>query len=43
MVGQTVNNEFERLRKETIVAYFKAPSENLPGGAEENCERGQLG
>jgi hypothetical protein len=31
-----VNNESERMWKEVIVAQFKEPSQNLPGGTEEN-------
>jgi hypothetical protein len=36
-----LNDELERMWKEKLVALFKAPFWNLPGGIEENHERSQ--
>jgi hypothetical protein len=33
-----VNGKFKRVEKEAVVAYFKVPSQNLPGGTEKKHE-----
>jgi hypothetical protein len=38
-----VNNELERMWKETVVAQFKVLSRHLPGGTEGNHEKTQSG
>jgi hypothetical protein len=38
-----VNNEFERMWKETVLALYKILSQHLPGVAEEDHETHSLG
>jgi hypothetical protein len=34
-----VNNKFERIWKEAVVAYFKVKSRNFSGGTQENHDK----
>jgi hypothetical protein len=43
MIGWLMNNELERIRKEMVVAFFKALSRNLPGVTEEKSGKSQSG
>jgi hypothetical protein len=39
MIELLMNNELERIWKESVVASFKVLSRRLPGGSEENHEK----
>lgn len=39
----TVNDEFEKIRTGTVVAYFKGPYQNLTGGTVETHRKLQSG
>jgi hypothetical protein len=38
MIGLLMNNELERVWKETVIAVFKVLFRHLPGGTEESRE-----
>jgi hypothetical protein len=40
MIGRLMNNELERIWKDTAVAYFKVLSQHLHGGTGVNLSRG---
>jgi hypothetical protein len=38
-----VNDEFGKMWKEVVIAYFKASFQNFPGGTEENHKHFRIG
>jgi hypothetical protein len=45
IIMRLVNDEFERIWKEVVVAYFKVHSHHAPGGAQKdyrNCVQNRL-